>query len=62
MKVFDRMGYASVVIWIDDLLLFAKTFEDNYQVLKQPFEDLRKFNVKLNRNMTDICSREITWY
>jgi len=35
----------SVLIWINDVLPFAKTFDDYVQVLKQFFERLRKFNV-----------------
>ena len=61
MEVFDGMLYVSELIWIDDVLLFAETFEDYLQVLKQSFERLRKFNVKLNPNKTDLCSCEITW-
>ena len=60
-EVFDGMTYVSVLIWIEDVLLLAKTFEDYVQVFKQSFERLRKFNVKLNPNKTDLCSREITW-
>jgi len=61
MEVFECMVYVSVMIWIDDVLLFAKTFEDYLYVLKQSFERLRKFNVKLIPKKTDLCSREITW-
>jgi hypothetical protein len=61
MEVFDGMVYLSLLIWIYYVLLFAKTFEDYLQVLKQSFERLRKFNVKFNPNKTDICSCEITW-
>ena len=46
MEVFEGMVYVSVLIWIDDVLLFAKTFEDYLQVL--------------NRNETDLRSRGIT--
>ena len=34
-----------MLIWINDVLPFAKTFDDYVQVLKQFFERLRKFNV-----------------
>ena len=60
MEVLGGVVYVLLLIWIDEPLLFAKTFEDYLQVLKQSFERLRKFNVKLNPNKTDLCSREIT--
>jgi hypothetical protein len=60
MEIFDGMVNVSLLIWIDDVLRFSKTFEDYPQVLRQAFERLRKFNVKLNPNKTDLCSREIT--
>jgi hypothetical protein len=60
-EVFDGMTYVSVLIWIEDVLLLAKTFEDYVQVFKQSFERLRKFNVKLNPKKTYLCSRDITW-
>jgi len=61
MEIFDGMVYVSLLIWIDDTLLFAKAFEDCLQVFRQSFQRLRKFNVKLNPNKTQLFSREITW-
>ena len=61
MRVCDGILYVSDLIWSDDVLLgVAKTFKDYLQVLKQSFERMRKFNVQLNPNKTDLCSREIT--
>jgi hypothetical protein len=60
-EVFDGMVFMSVLIWINDALLFAKTFEDCLQVLKEFLDCLRTFNVKLSPNKTDLCCREIKW-
>jgi len=61
MEVFDSMVYVSLLIWIDDVLLLANTFEDYLQVVKQSFERLGKSNVNLSPNKTDLCCRETTW-
>jgi hypothetical protein len=62
MEVFEDMLYICVLIWIDDVLVYTRSFADLPTRLQEVFQGLRKFNVKLNPQKTDLCSKEITWF
>jgi len=59
MEVFEDMLYICLLIWIDDVLVYTRSFEDFLTRLEEVFQRLRKFNVKLNPQKTDLCSNEI---
>ena len=61
MEVFEDMLYICVLIWIDDVLLYTRSFEDLLIRLEEVFQRLRKFVVKLNPKKTDLWSKEISW-
>ena len=61
MEVFEDMLYICVLIWIDDVLVYTRRFEDLLTGLEEVFQSLGKFNVKLNPQKTELCSKEITW-
>ena len=61
MEVFEDMLYICVLIWIDDVLVYTRSFEDLLTRLEEVFQRLRKFNVKLIHQKTDLWSKEITW-
>jgi hypothetical protein len=61
MEVFEDMLYICVLIWIDDVLVYTRSFVDVLTRLEEVFQRLREFNVKLNPQKTDLCSKEITW-
>jgi hypothetical protein len=60
MEVFEDMLYICVLIWIDDVLVYTRSFEDLLTRLEEVFQRLRKLHVKLNPQKTDLCSKEIT--
>ena len=53
------MLYICVLIWIHDVLVYTRSFEDLLTRLE--FQRLQKFHVELNPQKTDLCSKEITW-
>jgi hypothetical protein len=61
MEVFEDMLYICVLIWIDDVLVYTRSFEDLLTRLEEVFQRLQKFNVKLKPQKTNLCSKEITW-
>ena len=61
METFDEMVYKNVLIWIDDVLLFAKTFDEYLSALKEAFSRLDRFNIKLNPLKTDLMAKDISW-
>jgi len=50
-----------VLIWIDDLLVYSKSFEVHLQNLGKFFEKMRKFNIKLNPKMSELFALHIIW-
>jgi hypothetical protein len=61
MVVFEDTLYICVLIWIDDVMVDTRSFEDLLTRLEEVFQRFRKFNVKLNLQKTDLCTKEITW-
>jgi len=50
-----------VLIWIDDLLVYATNFDELLQALEKVFERLEEFGIKLNPLKTDPCALIISW-
>jgi hypothetical protein len=61
MEVIEDMLYISVSIWIDDVRVYPRSFENLLTRLEEVFQRLGKFNEKLNPQKTDLCPKEITW-
>ena len=59
LKASGELVYQSVLIWIDDILVFD--FQAFLGSLTQVFVRLRNFNNKLNPRKSDVFSRSITW-
>ncbi|KAJ8564187.1 hypothetical protein ON010_g7157 [Phytophthora cinnamomi] len=59
--VFDPLLYKAVLVWIDDVILFAKTAEEFLQALRKFFELLREFNLKLNIMKSKLFQLQAKW-
>ncbi|GMF48075.1 unnamed protein product [Phytophthora fragariaefolia] len=59
--MFDPLLYNAVLIWIDDVILFAKTVEEFLQALRKFFELLREFNLKLNIMKRKLFQLQARW-
>jgi hypothetical protein len=55
-----RVGLV-VLIWIDDVILFAHDAESCLEQLRQFLEILRSHNLKLNARKCTVFSREVVW-
>ncbi|KAE8969903.1 hypothetical protein PR003_g28562, partial [Phytophthora rubi] len=60
-EVFRDMLYDNVLIWVDDIVVFARTVEEFLAVLKKFFERLRQYGLKLNAKKSCLFAREISW-
>jgi hypothetical protein len=51
------------LIWIDDLLVYSKSFEEHLQNLGSGFERLRKFNIMLSRKKSELfrAAHHLVW-
>jgi hypothetical protein len=57
----DSLLFQCVLIWIDDLLVYSKSFEEHLQNLGKIFERLRKFNITLNPKKSELFALHIIW-
>lgn len=60
-KVFAAMLYKCILIWIDDLLVFAQSAEEFLVVLRKFFEVLRQRRLKLNATKCHLFSKKVEW-
>ena len=51
----------SVIVWVDDLLVHSKTFEEHLLHLRQVFEVARKYGLVFNRQKMKLCQREVRY-
>ena len=58
----DSLFFQCVLILIDDLLVYSKSFEKHFQNLGKVFERLREFNnIKLNPKKSELFELHIIW-
>jgi hypothetical protein len=56
---FREILYISLIIWIDDILVYAKTEEDLLRAIEEVFDILNKFGLKLNPNKCELFKTDI---
>lgn len=56
--IFQDRYNKSVLIWIDDMLAFAKTFEDMLDNMRYILQRCRKFGLKINAKKIDLFATE----
>lgn len=47
-KVLSKLTWKICLIYLDDIIIFSRTFEDHVENLRQVFEKLRNANLKMN--------------
>ena len=57
--VLGDMPYTELMVYIDDILVFSKTFEEHLEKLEQIFIKLRDANLKLNLSKCHLCDTKI---
>ena len=59
--VFNGMHWTRVCVYIDDVVIFGKNFEDKMKNLKEVFERLRSSGLKARANKCKFFRKEITF-
>ncbi|KAG0420524.1 Retrovirus-related Pol polyprotein from transposon 17.6 [Dictyocoela roeselum] len=57
--VLETLNY--VYVYLDDILIFSKTFEDHLEHLKTIFERLKSHNISINFNKSEFAKQKITF-
>jgi hypothetical protein len=55
------LNWHGVLIYLDDLLVFGKDFDEHYFRLKEVLTRLQRANIKLSPKKCHILKREITY-
>src|SRR6266581_5629167 len=59
--VLRGMTWSSVLVYIDDIVVYGRSFDTLWERLKEVFERLRKANLKLKPSKVKLFQREITF-
>ncbi|KAE9332990.1 hypothetical protein PR003_g14240 [Phytophthora rubi] len=60
-KCFAELVYKSLLIWIDDLLLFADTIEEYLAALETLFDTMAHYGLKFSVMKTCLYQQSVTW-
>ena len=53
--------WKKVIVWIDDLLVFSKTFEEHLQALREIFMIFRQYGLVASRRKLKLCLRSVKY-
>ena len=64
-RVMDRWFatylWKNVIVWIDDILIFSKTFKQHLIALRSVFQVLRKYGLVVSRRKIKTCMRSVRY-
>ena len=60
-KVVENLLYRSVVVYLDDFLIFSKSFEEHLKHLKEFFCQIRKYNLRLGIEKCRFLCKEVKY-
>ena len=60
-KVFEKHLFKSLVIYLDDILVFSKSFEEHLNHLEQVFEILSEYNLRLKKSKCNFATNQIKY-
>ena len=53
--------WKKVIVWIDDLLVFPRTFEEHLQALREIFTIFRRYGLVASRRKLKLCLRSVKY-
>ncbi|KAH9086373.1 hypothetical protein LEN26_020136, partial [Aphanomyces euteiches] len=53
--------YKNMLVWIDDVLIYAKTYEEYMDVLEKFLSKMEEKNLKLNPQKCELFQRQVKW-
>lgn len=58
---FSAFLWKSVIVWVDDLLVHSRTFQDHLIHLRGVLEVARKYGLVFNKEKLKLCQREVKY-
>ena len=59
--VYSGLAWKILLVYLDDTIVYADTFDQHLNNLQQTFEQLRKANLKLNMEKCFFCKKELAF-
>ncbi|GMF20426.1 unnamed protein product [Phytophthora fragariaefolia] len=53
--------YKNLLVWIDDLLLYAKTVDEYLDKLEELFRRMNEFGFKLSATKSSVLKKQVKW-
>ena len=53
--------WTNVIVWIDDVLVFSKTFDEHLIALREVFKVLRTYGLVASRRKLKLCMRSVRY-
>lgn len=61
-RIFDDLIKEDhMILWVDDLVIFAKTWEEFMQVTTRLFNRLKEYNLKVNIKKSSLVNKQAIW-
>ena len=60
-KILQHLTWSQCLVYIDDVLVFSKTFSDHLNSLTEIFKRLREANVKLNPSKCTFGTNQVVF-
>ena len=60
-EILDDLIYTKVLVYIDDIIIYSKTFEQHLKDVEEVFEKIRKAMLKLKLEKCDFMKREVNF-
>ena len=57
--VLAGLQWSSCLVYLDDIIVIGKTFEDHLMNLREVFKHLKEAGLKLKRNKCDLCMEQV---
>ena len=60
-KIFKSMNFKTMLLYMDDLILYSSSVQEHMKVLKEVLDKLRHANLTLNAKKCNLAKNEITY-
>ena len=60
-RIFDRLTYKFLLIYLDDIIVYSKTFDAHIENLREVFQRLKEANLKLNPKKCNLFCKKVSF-
>ena len=60
-RIFDRLTYQFLLIYLDDIIVYSKSFDAHIENLREVFQRLKEANLKLNPKKCNLFCKKVSF-